>query len=120
VANIDQQVTFIDNYITQGVNAASCFAANDPVAIAPVLKKGPVEGHSPSSAMTPTPRPMRASGSSTRRSQRYRQGHDRQSGSAEKGDSAAFGIVTSTFTTPESGSLDFRNVGLCGASAIPN
>ena len=37
-ANIDDQITFIDNYITQGVNGV-LFAANDPVAIAPVLKK---------------------------------------------------------------------------------
>lgn len=37
-ANIDDQITFIDNYITQGVDGV-LFAANDPVAIAPVLKK---------------------------------------------------------------------------------
>jgi ABC-type sugar transport system substrate-binding protein len=37
-ANIDDQITFIDNFITQGVNGI-LFAANDPVAIAPVLKK---------------------------------------------------------------------------------
>ena len=37
-ANIDEQITFIDNYITRGVNGI-LFAANDPVAIAPVLKK---------------------------------------------------------------------------------
>ena len=37
-ANIDEQITFIDNYITRGVNGI-LFAANDPVAIEPVLKK---------------------------------------------------------------------------------
>jgi len=37
-ANIDEQITFIDNYITRGVNGV-LFAGNDPVAIAPVLKK---------------------------------------------------------------------------------
>ncbi|MFI5018456.1 MAG: substrate-binding domain-containing protein, partial [Dongiales bacterium] len=37
-ANIDEQITFLDNYITSGVNGI-LFAANDPVAIAPVLKK---------------------------------------------------------------------------------
>lgn len=37
-ANIDDQITFIDNYVTQGVDGV-LFAANDPVAIAPVLKK---------------------------------------------------------------------------------
>jgi len=43
-ANIDEQITFIDNYITSGVNGI-LFAANDPVAIAPVLKKAR-RGHS--------------------------------------------------------------------------
>ena len=42
-ANIDEQITFIDNYITQGVNGI-LFAANDPVAIAPVLKKALAAG----------------------------------------------------------------------------
>ncbi len=43
-ANIDEQITFIDNYITSGVDGI-LFAANDPVAIAPVLKKALVERH---------------------------------------------------------------------------
>lgn len=42
-ANIDEQITFIDNYITQGVNGI-LFAANDPVAISPVLKKALSKG----------------------------------------------------------------------------
>jgi len=42
-ANIDDQITFIDNYITQGVDGV-LFAANDPVAIAPVLKKALSQG----------------------------------------------------------------------------
>jgi ABC-type sugar transport system substrate-binding protein len=42
-ANIDEQITFIDNYITQGVNGI-LFAANDPVAISPVLKKALAKG----------------------------------------------------------------------------
>jgi rhamnose transport system substrate-binding protein len=37
-AKIDEQIKFIDNYITRGVDGV-LFAANDPVAIAPVLKK---------------------------------------------------------------------------------
>jgi len=37
-ANIDDQIQFIDNYITQGVNGI-LFAANDPVAISPVLRR---------------------------------------------------------------------------------
>ena len=64
-ANIDEQITFIDNYITSGVDGI-LFAANDPVAIAPVLKKALVARASTSSATTPTRRPTRASGSSTR------------------------------------------------------
>ena len=42
-ANIDDQITFIDNYVTQGVSGI-LFAANDPVAIAPVLKKALAAG----------------------------------------------------------------------------
>ena len=64
-ANIDDQITFIDNYITQGVDGI-LFAANDPVAIAPVLKKALDARASTSSATTPIPSPMPASGSSTR------------------------------------------------------
>jgi ABC-type sugar transport system substrate-binding protein len=37
-AKIDEQIKFIDNYVTRGVDGV-LFAANDPVAIAPVLKK---------------------------------------------------------------------------------
>ena len=42
-ANIDDQITLIDNYITQGVDGI-LFAANDPGAIAPVLKKALSKG----------------------------------------------------------------------------
>ena len=42
-ANIDDQITMIDNYITRGVNGLY-FAANDTVAIAPVLKKALSKG----------------------------------------------------------------------------
>ncbi len=42
--NIDEQITFIDNYITQGVNGV-LFAANDPVAIAPGAAEGPRGRH---------------------------------------------------------------------------
>ena len=37
-ANIDDQITFIDNFIARGVDGV-LFAANDPVAIGPVLRK---------------------------------------------------------------------------------
>ena len=66
-AKIDEQIKFIDNYITRGVDGI-LFAANDPVAIAPVLKKALVARASMSSATTPTQPRMRANGSSTRRS----------------------------------------------------
>lgn len=42
-AKIDEQVKFLDNYITKGINGI-LFAANDPVAIAPVLKKALSKG----------------------------------------------------------------------------
>ena len=42
-AKIDEQIKFIDNYITSGVDGI-LFAANDPVAIAPVLKKALSKG----------------------------------------------------------------------------
>lgn len=42
-ANIDDQITLIDNYVTSGVDGI-LFAANDPVAIAPVLKKALAAG----------------------------------------------------------------------------
>lgn len=42
-ANIDDQITTIDNYVTSGVNGI-LFAANDPEAIAPVLRKALSKG----------------------------------------------------------------------------
>ena len=42
-ANIDDQITFLDNYITSGVDGI-LFAANDPVAIASVLRKALSKG----------------------------------------------------------------------------
>lgn len=97
-ANIDEQITFIDNYITQGVNGI-LFAANDPVAIAPVLKKAleagiHVVGYDANS--TPDAREWFVN-------QAEFNGIGKamiDSLVAEKGEDAAFGIVTSTFTTP--------------------
>ncbi|HET9069626.1 MAG TPA: substrate-binding domain-containing protein, partial [Amaricoccus sp.] len=42
-ANIDDQITVIDNYITKGVDGI-LFASNDGVAIAPVLRKALAAG----------------------------------------------------------------------------
>ncbi len=42
--DIVQQIEFIERYITQGVNGI-LFAANDPVAISPVLRDAPFAGY---------------------------------------------------------------------------
>ncbi len=97
-ASIDQQITFIDNYITQGVDGV-LFAANDPVAIGPVLEKAldagiHVVGYDANSV--PEAREWFVN-----------QAGFREVGKAmidalvaEKGEDASFGIVTTTFTTP--------------------
>ena len=97
-ANIDEQITFIDNYVTRGVDGI-LFAANDPVAIAPVLKKAlgkgiNVVGYDANS--TPDAREWFVN-----------QAEFNGIGKAlidqmatEIGEDGAFAIVTSTFTTP--------------------
>lgn len=97
-ANIDDQITFIDNYITQGVNGI-LFAANDPVAIAPVLKKALAAG-------------IHVVGYDANSEPDAREWFVNQaefngiaksmidSMAAEIGEDGAFAIVTSTFTTP--------------------
>ena len=97
-ANIDKQITFIDNAITSGVNGV-LFAANDPTAIAPVLKKALAAG-------------IHVVGYDANSEPDAREWFVNQAQFngiakaliddmvAEKGDSASFAIVTSTFTTP--------------------
>jgi rhamnose transport system substrate-binding protein len=97
-ANIDQQISFIDNYITSGVDGI-LFAANDPVAIAPVLKKALAAG-------------INVVGYDANSEPNARQWFVNQAefngiGKAlvdnmakEIGEDGAFAIVTSTFTTP--------------------
>jgi len=97
-ANIDKQITFIDNYITKGVNGI-LFAANDPVAISPVLKKALGKG-------------IHVIGYDANSQPDAREWFINQAAfngiakammdsmAAEAGEDAAFGIVTSTFTTP--------------------
>ena len=97
-ANIDDQITFIDNAITSGVNGI-LFAANDPVAIAPVLTKALEAG-------------IHVVGYDANSEPGAREWFVNQAefnGIAkaliddmvmEKGDSVSFAIVTSTFTTP--------------------
>ncbi len=97
-ANIDEQITFIDNYITQGVDGV-LFAANDPVAIGPVLTKAleagvHVVGYDANSV--PEAREWFIN-------QAEFNGIGKtmiDSLVAEQGEDASFGIVTSTFTTP--------------------
>src|ERR1700693_667270 len=97
-AKIDEQIKFIDNYITSGVDGV-LFAANDPVAIAPVLKKAlskgiHVVGYDANS--TPDAREWFVN-------QAQFNGIAKAMVDAmakEAGEDAAFGIVTSTFTTP--------------------
>src|SRR5687768_14481476 len=97
-ANIDDQITVIDNYITQGVDGI-LFAANDPVAIAPVLKKALGAG-------------ILVVGYDANSQPDARQWFVNQAEfngiaktmidtlAAEAGEDAAFAIVASTFTTP--------------------
>jgi rhamnose transport system substrate-binding protein len=97
-ANIDDQITLIDNYITSGVDGI-LFAANDPVAISPVLKKALAAG-------------IDVVGYDANSQPDARQWFVNQaefngiakamvdSMAKEIGDSGSFAIVTSTFTTP--------------------
>jgi ABC-type sugar transport system substrate-binding protein len=97
-ANIDEQITFIDNYITSGVDGI-LFAANDPVAIAPVLKKALSKG-------------INVVGYDANSTPDARQWFVNQAEfngigkslidnmAKEIGEEGAFAIVTSTFTTP--------------------
>ena len=97
-AKIDEQIKFIDNYITSGVDGI-LFAADDPVAIAPVLKKAlskgiHVVGYDANS--TPDAREWFVN-------QAEFNGIAKamiDSMAKEAGEDASFAIVTSTFTTP--------------------
>jgi rhamnose transport system substrate-binding protein len=97
-AKIDEQIKFIDNYITRGVNGI-LFAANDPVAIAPVLKKALGKG-------------IHVIGYDANSQPDAREWFVNQaqfngiakammdSMAKEIGEDGSFAIVTSTFTTP--------------------
>lgn len=97
-ANIDEQITFIDNTITSGVDGI-LFAANDPVAIAPVLKKALSKGINV----------VGYDANSTPDARQWFVNQAEFNGIAkslidnlakEIGEDGAFAIVTSTFTTP--------------------
>src|SRR3954447_24772536 len=97
-AKIDEQIKFIDNYITRGVDGI-LFAANDPVAIAPVLKKALAAG-------------IHVVGYDANSQPDAREWFVNQaefngiaksmidSMAKEIGEDGSFAIVTSTFTTP--------------------
>jgi rhamnose transport system substrate-binding protein len=97
-ANIDDQITLIDNYITSGVDGI-LFAANDPVAIAPVLKKALSKGINV----------VGYDANSTPDARQWFVNQAQFNGIAkglidnmakEIGEEGSFAIVTSTFTTP--------------------
>jgi rhamnose transport system substrate-binding protein len=97
-ANIDEQIALIDQYITSGVDGI-LFAANDPVAISEVLKKALEQG-------------IHVVGYDAGSQPEAREWFINQAAFnaiaktmmdklvEEKGEDASFGIVTSTFTTP--------------------
>jgi rhamnose transport system substrate-binding protein len=97
-AKIDEQIKFIDNYITRGVDGV-LFAANDPVAIAPVLKK----------ALSKGIRVVGYDANSTPDAREWFVNQSEFNGFAkamvdsmakDMGEDGAFAIVTSTFTSP--------------------
>lgn len=97
-ANIDDQITFIDNYITRGVDGI-LFAANDPVAIAPVLKKALGEGiHVVGYDANSVPEAREWFVNQAEFNGIAKSMMD--SIVAEIGEDGSFAIVTSTFTTP--------------------
>ena len=116
-ANIDDQITVIDNYITKGVDGI-LFAANDPVAISPVLKKALGAG-------------INVVGYDANSEPDARQWFVNQaefngiaksmvdSLVAEAGEDASFAIVTSTFTTPNQARW-ISEMGAYAASCHPN
>lgn len=97
-ANIDDQIAVIDNYITQGVDGI-LFAANDPVAIAPVLQRALSEGiHVVGYDANSTPDAREWFVNQAEFNGIAKAMID--SMAAEKGADAQIAIVTSTFTTP--------------------
>jgi rhamnose transport system substrate-binding protein len=98
-ANIDDQIQVIENYIAGGEINGVLFAANDPVAISPVLRTALENG-------------LHVIGFDANSEPDAREWFLNQaefngiaksmmdSLAAEKGEEAQFGIVTSTFTTP--------------------
>lgn len=98
-ANIDDQIAVIENYIASGNVNGILFAANDPVAISPVLRRALEQGIHVVG--------YDANAQADARTWFVNQAEFNGIGkamidslAAEKGEDASFGIVTSTFTTP--------------------
>src|ERR1700677_350956 len=97
-AKIDEQIKFIDNYITRGVDGILC-AANAPVAIAPVLKKALSKGiHVVGYDANSTPDAREWFVNQAEFNGIGKSMLDRMA--KEIGEDGSFAIVTSTFTTP--------------------
>ncbi|MET3911741.1 rhamnose transport system substrate-binding protein [Bradyrhizobium sp. S3.3.6] len=97
-AKIDEQIKFIDNYITSGVDGI-LFAANDPVAIAPVLKKALSKGiHVVGYDANSTPNAREWFVNQAEFNGIAKAMIDSMAN--EAGEDKSFAIVTSTFTTP--------------------
>jgi rhamnose transport system substrate-binding protein len=97
-AKIDEQIKFIDNNITRGVNGV-LFAANDPVAIAPVLKKALSKGiHVVGYDANATPDAREWFVNQAEFNGIAKAMIDNMA--KEIGEDKSFAIVTSTFTTP--------------------
>ena len=98
-ANIDDQIAVIENYLSSGNVDGILFAANDPVAISPVLKRALEQGiyvvgydaNSQPDARNWFVNQAEFNGIAKAMI---------DSLATEKGEDASFGIVTSTFTTP--------------------
>ena len=109
-ANIDEQITFIDNYITRGVNGI-LFAANDPVAIEPVLKKALGKGIHVVGYDANSQPDAREWFVNQARVQRHRQVADRQHGEGDRR-GRQLRHRHQHLHHPEPGALDRRDVGV--------
>ena len=97
-AKIDDQIKFIDSYITRGVDGI-LFSSNDPIAIAPVLKKALSKGiHVVGYDANSEPDAREWFVNQTEFNGFAKAMMDLLA--KEIGEDGAFGIVTSTFTTP--------------------
>ena len=111
-ANIDEQITFIDNYVTRGVDGI-LFAANDPVAIAPVLKKALAKGINVVGYDANSTPDARAVVRQPGRVQRHRQGAGRPDGGRDRrGRRVRHRHLDLHHAQP--GALDRRDAGLSG------